>query len=62
VACFSTLEKWLSTDHVLPRIPPQIHHDLPSRCTTKSSKPPAKLIFTTPNKKIEIPALKASDE
>jgi hypothetical protein len=26
----------------LPRIPPQLHHDLPPRCATKSAKPPAK--------------------
>src|SRR6266576_2672496 len=48
---FSTLEKWSSTHHVLPLIPPQIHHDLPPRFTTNSAKPPAKSTFTTPIKK-----------
>jgi hypothetical protein len=30
--------------------PPQIHHDLPPRSTTKIAKPPAKRHFTTPEK------------
>jgi hypothetical protein len=39
---FFDAEKVVLTNHVLPRIPPQIHHDLPPRCTTKSAKPPVK--------------------
>jgi hypothetical protein len=32
----------------LPRIPPQLHHDLPPRCTTKSAKTPQNRHSTTP--------------
>jgi hypothetical protein len=54
-------EKVVVNSPRLPRIPPQIHHDLPPRCTTKSSKTPAKCAITTLNKKTSFLTLKASD-
>jgi hypothetical protein len=47
---FKRRKKWSSTHHDLPRNSPQLHHDLPSRNTTKTPKPPAKTAF--PNKDI----------
>jgi hypothetical protein len=57
---FFDSEKVVSIDHVLPRIPPQIHHDLPPRCTTKSAKPPAKTALAA-QEKIISPTVTASD-
>jgi hypothetical protein len=39
---FFATEKVAVFSPCLPRTPPQVHHNLPPRCTTKSSKTPAK--------------------
>jgi hypothetical protein len=47
---FFDSEKVVLINHVLPRIPPQIHHDLPPRCTPKSAKPPVKTALAAQKK------------
>jgi len=47
VGVFLATQKVIVDNHDLPRNSPQLHHDLPSRNTTKTQKPPQKPHSTT---------------